>query len=286
MRVDAYSAAVRGGHVAAAWGVAASADGRWVATASHDRTVKLWDARTWRLVHTLGGHPDIAWCVAFSPDSRWLVSGSGTPHSGVTFLWDVETGRQLLRLDGHKRLVVSLAFHPSLPFLVSSSLDGSVHLWDTRRFDQDGQAGPCEPTLVHQFDQAVHKVCFRRDGAWLAAACQDHRVALWDFAGVDAPVAALPEPQVLRQHTCGVWAVAFSHDGRYLASGDERGSIVLWDGDSFHYVATLASPTSRIRALAFSHDCGLLAAGTFGRAAVVWDLDQVRRTLDEVGLNW
>jgi WD40 repeat protein len=64
------------------WGVAASPDGRWLGTSSHDRTVKLWDAQTLKLMRTLEGHRDVVWCVAFSPDSKTFASGSEGLKSG------------------------------------------------------------------------------------------------------------------------------------------------------------------------------------------------------------
>src|SRR5436190_1906852 len=98
--------------------MAASPDGRWVATASYDRTVNLWDARTMKRVRTLH-HRGQVWSVAFSADSRRLASGSSEIK-----VWDVETGKQIGDdLVGHHptRLVFSLAFHPTRPWLASGS---------------------------------------------------------------------------------------------------------------------------------------------------------------------
>jgi WD40 repeat protein len=64
------------GHTLTVTCVAFSADGRRIATTSHDRTVKLWDAETGQEVLTLRDHTAGVNCVAFSPDSRRLVSGS------------------------------------------------------------------------------------------------------------------------------------------------------------------------------------------------------------------
>ena len=69
-----------------------SADGRTLATGSHDHTVRLWDAETGRELHTLTGHQYLVASVTWSPDGRMLASGS---YDGTIRLWDPRTGRCL-----------------------------------------------------------------------------------------------------------------------------------------------------------------------------------------------
>src|SRR5262249_45121962 len=63
------------GHLAAVLCLAASADGRYLASGSADQTLKLWDAATGQERATLRGHPSRVLAVAFSPDGERLVSG-------------------------------------------------------------------------------------------------------------------------------------------------------------------------------------------------------------------
>jgi WD40 repeat protein len=277
VRLDPTTTVVPAGHASTVWGIAASPDGRWFATASHDQTVKLWDAKTMRLARTLTGHKSLVWCVAFSPDSKSLASGSATEQSGEVRVWDVETGQLRHCFEGHDRLVVSLAFHPERPWLASSSNDGSVRLWDFRTGKALG--------LLHHFDRPVYGLAFRPDGRWLAAAVHDHRIALWDLG----PSPGLPAPpdRFLTGHTGPVWSVGFSADGRYLASGSEQGVMMLWNGETFAGVVTLRGGSGQKRSVAFSHDGQLLAgAGYLSATTVVWDLAAMRRSLAELNLDW
>jgi WD40 repeat protein len=276
VRISHATVVVPGGHLEAIWGVAASPDGRWLATASHDRTVKLWNARTLKLVRTLEGHSAVVWCVAFSPDSQTLASGSATDKEGEIKVWDVASGRQRWHFTGHGRLVVGLAFHPAHPWLVSCANDGSVRFWDV--------AAGRDLGLVHQFDQSVHGLAFRPDGRWLAVACEDHHVALWQVG--EAPPLAKPPARLLQGHTAAVWGVGFSADGRYLASGADQGTIILWDSDTFARVVRLRGGRGQVRSISFSRDGELLAGGTYFNPAIVWDLPKLRRSLREMNLDW
>jgi hypothetical protein len=72
-------------HTSGVWNVTFSPDGRCLASAGVDRTVRLWDAETGQEVLTLTGHADAAYCAVFSPDGGWLASAS---EDGTIKLWD------------------------------------------------------------------------------------------------------------------------------------------------------------------------------------------------------
>jgi WD40 repeat protein len=272
VQVSTTTTIVPGGHLMTVWGVAASPDGRWFATASHDQTVKLWDARSGRLERTLAGHKDLVWCAAFSPDSRHLASGG----SGVK-VWEVETGRELHDFQDHGELMVaSVAFHPSGRWLASAGYDGEVHL---RELPSGRDLG-----RLHRFEGALHNLAFEPGGRWLAVACPDFRVALWS-CGVQPPAPGPPE-RSLAGHPGPVRAVRFSADGRYLASGSEGGMIILWDGATFSRIVRLKGGTAQIRGLDFSRDNHFLAGAAYQGPTIVWDLPLVRQSLREMGLDW
>jgi WD40 repeat protein/serine/threonine protein kinase len=276
VRVDVTTAIVPGGHTDGIWGIAVSPNGQWIATASHDHTVKIWDAATLQLLRTLEGHGSLVWSVAFSPDSRTLASGSGDVR-----LWDVETGRLLHTFEGHERLVVGLDFHPRHPWLVSSAYDGSVRLWDVAKLQSLGK--------LHQFDRKanydsrVHNVKFRPDGRWLASTA-DARVALWELG--DVPPTPRPPDRFLEGHTSAVWALAFSSDGRTLASGAEQGVVILWNGETFERVVTLRAGQGQTRCVSFSRSGDRLAVASYYASTIVWDLARLRRSLADMGLDW
>ena len=106
--------------------LAASPDGRWLATGGDDSVVHLIDTFTGQEVAPLHGHIRSVTTLAFNADSTLLATGS---LDGAIHLWDVTTGDLLARLTGHTAGVNALAFSAADDLLASVSQDGTVRLW-------------------------------------------------------------------------------------------------------------------------------------------------------------
>ncbi len=122
------------GHTKNLWCYAFSGDGKLVASAAEDHTVRIWDAATGKNMATFKDHPGRVTCVAFSPDGKVLASAFRDPDvnwrsPGDIRLYEVSTGKVLATIKGHEHQIDCLAFSPDGKWLASGGSDRKIKVW-------------------------------------------------------------------------------------------------------------------------------------------------------------
>ncbi|CAE6492338.1 unnamed protein product [Rhizoctonia solani] len=248
------------GHYGSVHFVSYSPLGNIIASASLDKTVRLWDVNTRRQVGAVKGDHAF-YSVAFSPDAKLIASGCGGLHSSdpstnTVQLWDVQNITAAANpFWGHTSAVNSAQFSPDGTRLVSGSWDKTIRVWDV-------ELGTTVVGPLEGHTNFVRSTAFSPDGSQILTCSYDGTIRLWDTR--DGRTIA-----TYKGHISWVTSAAFSPRGTYVASGGNDKTIRIWDVRTGRQVdQPFQEHTRDVWSVAFS-PCGQYVASGSGDHKVI-----------------
>ena len=242
--------------------VALSSDGKYLVTASSDKTAKLWGMGSRSEPQTIQ-HKDSVVAVAFSSKGRYLATASLDKTAKIR---DIASGNTIT-LE-HQGGVVAVAFSPDGEKVATVSADGTARVWTT-------SGKPIGSPLQH--GAYVRTVTFSPDGKYLATGSLDNTAQVWEITnGQEVKPVGQPLP-----HKDAVLAIAFSRDGKKLATVSADGIAQLWDVVSGKEAGRRLEHKNRVVAVAFSPDGKKLATVGADGIAQMWNATNRSQILSE-----
>jgi WD40 repeat protein/serine/threonine protein kinase len=243
------------GHEGEVYHVTYAPDGKTLASASEDGTVRLWDAATGKEIATLRGHTDEVNWVAFAPDGQSLVSASDDRTARV---WDIASGQTRAVFRGHNGRVISAVFLPDGQAVVSGGFDHTLPVWDAATGRQlrtlEGDSGE------------VDALALSPDGRLLATASgRDEIAKLWDLAA-GKELFAWPSPGGK------VFGVTFSPDSHLVATAHGDCSVRLYSAANGTLTQTITGHSQAVYSVAWGPGGDTIATASDDDTVRYWHL--------------
>lgn len=271
------------GHERWVLALAVSPDGKYLASGSDDKTVRLWELSADGKSRILRKCESPVTALAFSKDSNGLAIGT---WDGTLLLCDAKDGEVLKAFRGHKETINVLVFDPSGAYLASGSADDRLIVWD---------AATAEDLLTMQQgnEYDVTTAAFSPDGKRIVTGDGENQLKIWDadtggeietLVGHSEPVTCSifdvngnlisgswddtiriwreGEDLILRGHSGDITALVVDNARGRIFSASEDKTVQIWNAGTGELERTLLGHNESIRSLAISPDGKRLFSGS------------------------
>ncbi len=232
-----------------------SPNGRSLASVAADRTIRVWQPKTGKLLQAPMEHDAFIFGVAWSPNGRYLASASFDKGVRVSY---AGSGRLVTSLMEHQGPVYSVAWSADGRYLASASDDKTIGIWDSEK--------KWRAELLKGHTDWVLSVAWSPESPLLASASRDKTIKLWDGE-------LSVELDTLKGHTDIVNCVTWSADGRYIASASDDRTVRVWNPATRRQIIVLEGHKGEVLSVRFSPDGRLLASKSADDTVRLWRCD-------------
>lgn len=244
------------GHTRSIYDAAFSPDGKQIASASEDKSIRIWDVMTGECLWIMRGHTDAVFTASFSPDGKKILSASRNDvriwdaesreclktlrgryfaafspdgkllvAGGLStsfFIIDAETGESIREITSNRGCIRNASFSPDSKAIIAPSGDNTICIWDTL-------TGECIRVIP---DNEPRSAAFSPDGKKIVSASGDNSIRLWDAETGECLKA-------IEGHGDIVWEASFSADGKKIVSTSLDKTVRIWDVETGECVQRL-----------------------------------------------
>ncbi|MGL6194083.1 MAG: hypothetical protein ACRC2T_04595, partial [Thermoguttaceae bacterium] len=304
--VDSICSQTFTGHEDAVSAVAISFDGRFGVSTGRDRTIRIWNLNSGKIIRVIEGHLDWIRDIAITLDGKYILSGS---WDTTVKIWSTSNGKCLRSLNENIRSISKVAFHPLGKLAAIATSSGSVLLWNVV---SDTVVGVWN---AHQ--GGINSISFSRDGKYIITSADDAAVKFWDAktqrllnttqcgklpitasttffgygslitatkggiieihdirnigAGADAKEQQL-KPRQVSAHLAEITSVDVSADNRFIISSSRDGTVKIWSVESGKLLRTLSGHSNAITGISADFLSAKILTGSEDGTVSLWDI--------------
>ncbi len=252
------------GHNSTISQIAYSPDAKFLASASADRTIKLWDTRRGELIATFKEHKKGVNTVAFSQDAKILVSGG---EDNLIKIWNLQNQSIIKTLEGHTDSIKTVIISPDNKYIASAGYDKTIKIWNLegKLIDSIDAHNLAISSLQFSQPNQQEKKYTLASGSW------DNNIKLWQ---IKASGKINPTPlKIFSDHGGGVTGLIFNKDNNLLVSASVDRTIKLWNVKDGTLLKTLQGHVSQVNSIAFSNNDKTIISADEQQGLFWWNLE-------------
>lgn len=244
-----------------------SHDGKYLAVAGGDRNIRIYDAETYTLLHTLKGHRNLIFDLQFSEDANVLSSAS---WDGYIYTWNIEENTTTSYIETGKSAPYVLRYSPNNLYLLTGDLHKNVVFWEADTREQFR-------TLIGH-TEPISGIEFSKNGEQVVTSSWDGKIKLWH---------TLTGMQLAKFNDKGapVYAVNFSPDQTHIISGDGDRKIKFWNIKTGKLDTQLSGHISAVTDIQLTSDAQYMISRGMNGEVIVWDYAKKKQLYTYLPIN-